>query len=287
MENKNLNLSASDKMYIEQARKYIKKYTNDEEKRLILEAQSGNIRAREELIKSKLYIVVNGALKFSMLNMPFDEMIQEGNETLIRFIDKYDINDKHRLTEYLTSRIHSSMRRAFVLKNYGFSTSEIEEQAYTLFKKYYDYINEYNEKPSDIVLAALLNMDVDKVKEIKNHKRRLESIEQIKEFEDEDVFGSINDEYIDEMIYDEEFANIFKSCLIYLSFNERKSIEYRLGLIDGKIYFYREIGDFLEITFQAVEQHYKNGLKKITNIIRKNYPDYYEKYSKERVLTKK
>lgn len=287
MENKNMNLSASDKMYIEQARKYIKKHTNNEEKRLVLEAQSGNIRAREELINSKLYIVVNCALKFSMLNMPFDEMIQEGNETLIRFIDKYDINDKHRLTEYLTARIHSAMRRAFVLKNYGFSTSEIEEQAYRLYKKYYDYINEYKEEPSDIILAALLNMDVDKVKEIKNHKRRFESIEQIKEFEDGDIFGIINDEYIEEMIYDEEFANIFKSCLIYLSFNERKSIEYRLGLIDGKTYVFREIGLLLGITLQAVEQHYKNGLKKMTKIIQNNYPEYYEKYSKERVLTKK
>ena len=285
MELKDLDLSFSTKQYIEQVRKNAKRYTNEEEKRLILEAQSGNQNAFNELVNSKLYIVVNAALRFSRLHMDFEELVQEGSIKLINYIKNYDINNKDRITEYLTIRINASMRQFFVKKNYGACRNEKEVAAYKVYKKYYDYINNHGEEPSDLKIAQELVFDIEKVKHIKNHKINIESLEELGKFEkseDRCDYIYVADEYLQETIYDNEFINTFKLCLNELPEAERIAIEYHLGLIDGIPYSFPEIKSILEISPQAIQAKYAKGMEKIIRKLKIIVPEYYEEYSLKR-----
>ncbi len=78
----------------------IKLLTPDEEKKLIDRIRKGDRTAVDELIKKNLRFVVSVAKKYNSLNVPIEDLVNEGNIGLIIAANKYDPDSGYRFISY-------------------------------------------------------------------------------------------------------------------------------------------------------------------------------------------
>lgn len=72
--------------------------TNDEQNRLIILAQNGDLQARNKVIESNLRLVLKISSKYKCPSLPFEDVVAEGNIGLFYAIKKY--NDCKRTFEH-------------------------------------------------------------------------------------------------------------------------------------------------------------------------------------------
>ena len=86
--------------------------TTDQEYDLWILMQQGSSSAREQLISANLRYVVTIAKKYIYSKTPLEDLIQAGNEGLVRAVDKFDGSLGFRLISYATWYIEKEVRRA-------------------------------------------------------------------------------------------------------------------------------------------------------------------------------
>lgn len=97
--------------YIRQASQHplLKRGEDIELARLIAE---GDLQAKDKLINSNLRLVINIAKKYIKSNMPFLDLIQEGNCGLMKAVGKFDHTRGYRFSTYATWWIKQAIQRA-------------------------------------------------------------------------------------------------------------------------------------------------------------------------------
>jgi len=88
--------------------------TPEEERELAYRIQSGNLEAREHMIKANLRLVVSIAKNYSGRGLTLMDLIEEGNIGLMRAVEKFDPREETRFSTYATWWIKQSIRRALV-----------------------------------------------------------------------------------------------------------------------------------------------------------------------------
>lgn len=88
--------------------------TADEEKALARRVQTGDMAAREHMIRANLRLVVSIAKKYVRRGLTFMDLIEEGNVGLMRAVEKFDPNAGTRFSTYATWWIKQGIRRALV-----------------------------------------------------------------------------------------------------------------------------------------------------------------------------
>ncbi len=86
--------------------------TTDQEHDLWLRMQQGSSNAREQLISANLRYVVSIAKKYYGSKAPLEDLIQAGNEGLVRAVDKFDASLGFRFISYATWYIENEVRKA-------------------------------------------------------------------------------------------------------------------------------------------------------------------------------
>src|SRR4030043_1188527 len=95
--------------------KEIAKYpllNREEEKYYVNEMIKGNSAAKEKLIVSNLRFVVNIAKKYQGKEMPFLDIIEEGNIGLMNAINKFDVDKGYHFVTYAVWWIRQGILRA-------------------------------------------------------------------------------------------------------------------------------------------------------------------------------
>lgn len=85
--------------------------TAEEEKTLLLRAQSGDIDARNELVERNMRLAVRIALRESGYSYPLQDLIADSTEAMIKAIAKFDIGRGVRLSTYITRWMQQHVRR--------------------------------------------------------------------------------------------------------------------------------------------------------------------------------
>src|SRR5919205_1459531 len=79
-------------------------------------ARAGDQRARNELVKRNLRLVVSVAKRYRGMGLSFDDLIQEGNLGLMRAVEKFDPDRGFKFSTYATWWIRQAVSRALADK---------------------------------------------------------------------------------------------------------------------------------------------------------------------------
>lgn len=286
IKNNNLKLSKDTLIYIKKVNQKKNSMSNKEELQLVANAHSGDINARNKLIESNLYIVINVIFHFLEFNIPVDDFIQIGNQKLIKCIDEFDVNRSNRLTPFIYFCVYRDMLNKFNEINHGVTIPSKEKSTFNIYTEYYTYINKHGFEPDNDELAQLLDIETEKIDDLFNSSRIPDNYGLYETSVIKDKSNYYTYDY-DEKIFNEEFIKLFKYYLEILEPKRLFTVKYHLGLIDGVEHSFREIGDILGITYQAAQEKYELAMKQIFLKMNGKYYEYFDYYTKERVKSKR
>ena len=246
--------------------------TFEEELELSKEIRQGNteaarLRALHRLVNCNLRLVVKIAGLLNAPDVPFLDLIQEGNLGLMRAAEKYDHKKNVRFCTYASwwirqfiSRFISNKRRIVRLP------LRKEETLRKIQRTYHTLCQTLMHQPQNADIAEELGISVQDVDTIINMTTGTLSFEPGMR---EDIAAGSMDIHED-YTYSPELTLLRQNSrdgtlrvLNKLKEQEKRILSYRYQLDGGQRYTLREIGDKLDISPETVRQIEMRALKKI------------------------
>lgn len=269
-------LNATDVVVVNSVKMYLKEIggyallTKEEEENLANAIAAGDQEAKQQLIKHNLRLVVSIAKPYMGRGMSFSDLIQEGNLGLIKAVDKYDVSRGFRFSTYATWWIKQSISRA--IKEQARSIripAHIIEFMSNIKKVERDFQQKYNRDPKVEEIAAILNVDVKKVKSAYASMQDATSLDIMVGDEEDTTIGSfVEDESVAldfSAIEDEDRNKAIHQVLQTLNDRERKIIIYRFGLQGNRAMTLEEIGKSMQLSKERIRQLEVKALEKLRN----------------------
>lgn len=144
----------------------IERISPKEELELIMKAQSGDMEARNRLVKANLRKVANMASKYLDKGVEFLDLIQEGSIGLINCINNFDVSKSNDFRNYAYFYIFGALRHA---TNQSYIIKKPEKYVNTCIKveKITNALRmELHREPTYEEIAKEIGLSDDKVKEL-------------------------------------------------------------------------------------------------------------------------
>ncbi|MEI7541736.1 MAG: sigma-70 family RNA polymerase sigma factor [bacterium] len=262
-------------LYFEDIRKE-KILTQAEEKDYIKKAQSGNVPAREKVIRANLKLVVKIARRYDYLGVPIIDLIEEGNIGLMKALEKFKPAFGFRFSTYATWWIKQSVNRAIANQK---NTIRIPVHILDIYHKYLKLIEkeikDTGRFPEKEDVAKKLGIEPLKLYEILNIVKTPKSLDMEYENEDSDNTRSLKDttENLSIIKPDDDFFEKDKNEKILelvskLKPKEQEVIMSRFGINNRNVHTLEEIGAKLKLTRERIRQIEVIAIKKLKNLIK-------------------
>lgn len=245
--------------------------TAKEETELAIAYRNGDGKAREKLINSNLRLVVNIAKNYKNSHLSIADLVSEGNLGLIAAVDKYNPDLGYRFSTCATPWIKQAISKAITDKGRNI---RIPAHIYQLLSKYRHALAELEadgHKPTDEEIARKLNVETDKVKQLKGWLHDTISLETPLGADSEETVGDMIADSHSETPYEYTEKQMIHNKILKVldKFKPRTQsiIKLRYGIAadgDPDMYNYEhtleEIGEILGITRERVRQIEKQTL---------------------------
>ena len=257
------------KLYLKEIGEY-PLLSKEEEIKIAEKAANGSIKAREKLINCNLRLVVYIAKKYEGKGLSFLDLIQEGNLGLIKAVEKFDYTKGYKFSTYATYWIKQSISKAIMEQSRNIRIPiNIIERISAIRKAEKDYQQTFEKTPSQEEIAAILKLDIKKVKEAYDWMNDTTSLD-VSIGEDEDVtIGSfVEDESVKEsfeVINNENQYNGLYDILNTLTDKEKTVIFRRFGLNRERAETLEEIGKSMKLSRERIRQIEADALRKMRN----------------------
>ena len=244
----------------------------DEEIRLSNIIQNGNSKeamiARNKLVESNLKLVVNISKKYVNRGVSFEDLIQSGNEGLMKAAEKYNSDLGCKFATYATWWIRQYIKK-YIADT--MRTVRIPRDSYDraiCIKRKYDQLSvKLGRYPTMAELSEALKISEKKIEEILYLNAEIISLDfVVSEDEDTCIDNFIVDSSnpIDEVIIDKIVMKKFiEKSFQYLREREIEVLQMRYGLIDDEPRTLDYISKKMHVTIERVRQIEANALKKI------------------------
>ena len=151
------------KQYLSEIGKY-PLLTIEEEKKLAIKVKQGDEQAKQEFIKRNLRLVVSIAKKYTRNELPFLDLIQEGNLGLITAVERYDVEKGYRFSTYAFYWIKQSIIRSIINTSRNIRIPVyLYEQIRTYSKTVETLSKQFNHQPTIEEIAQAMNISLEEV----------------------------------------------------------------------------------------------------------------------------
>ena len=242
--------------------------SNEEEKKLAIAVENGDLEAKQRLAEANLRLVVTIAKRYVGRGMQFLDLIQEGNMGLMKAVDKFDYSKGFKFSTYATWWIRQAITRAIADQARTIRIPvHMVETINKLVREQRNLLQELGQDPTPEQIAERMDMTPDKVREILKIAQEPVSLETpIGEEDDSHLGDFIEDEVIENpvdyttrVVLREQLDEVLDT----LTDREENVLRLRFGLDDGKMRTLEDVGKVFNVTRERIRQIEAKALRKL------------------------
>ncbi len=255
------------RMYLKEIGK-VPLLTPEEEVELARRMAEGDQDAKNRMANANLRLVVSIAKRYVGRGMLFLDLIQEGNLGLIKAVEKFNYQKGYKFSTYATWWIRQAITRAIADQARTIRIPvHMVETINKVIRVSRQLLQELGHDPSPEEIAEEMDMPVEKVRDILKIAQEPVSIETpIGEEEDSRLGDFIEDEAASEPAEAASFTLLkeqLMEVLDTLTPREKKVLELRFGIIDGRTRTLEEVGREFNVTRERIRQIEAKALRKL------------------------
>ncbi len=254
----------------------------EEEVDLAQRIEKGEKKARSKLIQSNLRLVVSIAKRYLGRRMNFLDLIQEGNQGLMRAVEKYDWRRGYKFSTYATWWIRQAITRAIADQARTIRIPvHMVETINKLSQTARRMTQELGREVTNEELAKKMELTPQRVQEIFKIAQETTSLEKPVGDEEDSFLGDFIQDTSQPSPYDsaskqflkENIEEVFQT----LSDREAKVLKMRFGLGGYRSMTLEEVGKEFGVTRERIRQIEAKALRKLKHPSRrKKLQDYLE-----------
>jgi len=243
--------------------------TAAEEIELAKQIEKGDLEAKDRMINANLRLVVAQARRYQGHGLALEDLVQEGMLGLIRAVEKFDWRKGFKFSTYGTLWIRQAIQRG--LQNSGRTIRlpvHVAQRQVKVNKVTSELSVRLGREPTDEEVAAVTELPIEQVTEIRELGRALTSLDQPIGEDGELAFGDLlpsdrlePDQEVGELLRDRQVAEV----VARLPEPERKVIELRFGLSGDEPRTARQTGSELGITAAKANELEAQALRRLAS----------------------